>query len=372
MKIAIITWCNYHNYGTYLQAYALQTFLRKYNYEVCILDDYQYSVKLPSFVKTKILIKKLIKLVFFHSSLKDDKLDRSSDALYELFKQKFLNIDSNVKQLEQLDGHYDAYVCGSDQIWNPGGFERVGHEFYFASFGNKPKIAYAPSIGVKEIPNKDKEHFSKLISDFAFLSTREQYASNVLKELCGKSIETVVDPTLLLSRQDWYQLVPPCERAQPYIFVYLLTYNQAYIDRVYEYSARYNLKIRMVKPCGINIPIAGVEPAGPLEFLRLISNASVVMTDSFHAVLFSIIYRKQFVVFKRFKDTNKASQNSRIENLLSMIKRLDCFIDEDKLRQVDEVKNFDFDEIDKNLAPFVNMSKDYLLNALNVVSNERS
>lgn len=372
MKIAIITWCNYHNYGTYLQAYALQAFLRKYNHEVSILDDYQYSVKLPSFVKTKILIKKLIKQVFFHSSLTDDKLDRSSDALYELFKQKYLQIDSDVRQLEQLDGHYDAYICGSDQIWNPCVFDRVGHEFYFASFGKKPKIAYAPSIGVKEIPNEYKEHFSKLISDFAFLSTREKNASEILKDLSGRCVETVVDPTLLLSRQDWYQLVSPSEKTLPYIFVYLLTYNQTYIDRVYEYSERYNLKIRMVKPCGINIPIAGVEAAGPLEFLKLISNASVVMTDSFHAVLFSIIYKKQFVVFKRFKDTNRSSQNSRIENLLSMIKRQNCFVDEDTLSKIGEVKKFDFDEIDKKLAPYVNKSKDYLLNALNVVSNERS
>ena len=372
MKLAIITWCNYHNFGTYLQAYALQTFLRKNNYDVKILDDYTYSVKQPIFIITKILVKKFVKQLFFHSYLKDDKLDHSSGKLFEQFKTKFLQVDSNIEQLGKLDERYDAYVCGSDQIWNPGGFVRKDNDFYFASFGNNPKIAYAPSIGVKEIPSQYKEHFSKLIFDFAFLSTREQNAAEVLNDLCGKTVETVVDPTLLLSREEWFHLVEPCEKTQPYIFVYLLSYNQVYIDCVYEYSAKHNLNVRMVKPCGVKIPIEGIESAGPLEFLQLIADASVVMTDSFHAVLFSIIYRKHFIVFKRFKDTNKASQNSRIENLLSMIKRPDCFIGEDKLHQVDEVESLEFDDIDKELSPFIDKSKAYLLNALKVVNNERS
>lgn len=372
MKLAIITWCNYHNFGTYLQAYALQTFLKKNGFTVNILDDYQYSVKQPFFVAFKIAIKNFIKRLFFQSHLKDDKLDALSGKLYESFKQIFLKVDSNVKPLNKIDERYDAYVCGSDQIWNPGGFIRKGNDFYFASFANKTKVAYAPSIGVKEIPKEYKEHYSKLISDFAFLSTREQSASELLRNLCGKVVETVVDPTLLMRREDWFQLVAPAKVAQSYIFVYLLTYNQSYIERIYEYSGKHNLKVRIVKPCGVKIPIEGVEPAGPLEFIKLISEASIVMTDSFHAVLFSLIYRKQFVVFKRFKDTNKASQNSRIENLLSRINLLDSFIDESNLNQLAGEYKFDFDDIDKNLAPFIDKSKDYLLNALRIIKNERS
>lgn len=373
MKLAIITWCNYHNFGTFLQVYALQTFLKNNGYDAKIIDDYKFSVKQPFLIEIKIFLKKFIKQIYFHFRLKNDNMDKISVALYDLFKQKYLDVDYDVKSLQKLNKRYESYICGSDQIWNPGGFARKDNDFYFASFTKSPKIAYAPSIGVKEIPDEYKKHFTQLISDFSFLSMREHTAAKVLMDICGKTIETVVDPTLLLDRQDWYKLVDICTNNQKYVFVYFLTYNQAYINQAREYANKHGLKLRIVKPCGVKMPVGEMESAGPIEFLRLISEASFVMTDSFHAVIFSIIYKKQFVVFKRFKDTDKDSQNSRIENFLSMIKLPERLIGKENLQQINNnIHNINFDEVDMKLNNFISNSKNYLLSALKAIGNGRS
>lgn len=367
MKLAIITWCNYHNFGTFLQAYALQAYLKTLGYEATIIDDYEFSVKRSLWVYFKFSGKTIIKKLFFHSKWQIEKIDKESDALYDIFKRKHLIVDSDIKPLQKLNDRYAAFICGSDQIWNPGGFIRDGNDFYFASFASRPKMAYAPSIGVKEIPQEHREKFSQLISDFSFLSTRERIAAKVLTDLSNKRVETVVDPTLLLYRQDWYRLADVYTPSDKYVFVYLLTYNRVYIDKVKEYANKHNLKFRIVKPCGVNIPVNEIESAGPMEFLKIIAGASYVMTDSFHAAIFSLIYRKQFVVFRRFRETDTLSQNSRVEYLLNMLDLYERLIDEENLNNIYGLQIIDFKIVDVKLNNYIIHSKDYLQNALKAI-----
>ena len=374
MKVGIITWCCYRNFGTFLQAYALQSFLRKNGYDVELLNDYQYSVKQPLSLKIKIAIKDYIKQFFFPKLFKSVKKDRESYILYESFKKKYLYIDYQVASLHDVDQRYDAFVCGSDQIWNPGGFKRNGNEYYFASFASKPKIAYAPSIGVKSIPSEYKERFSELISDFSFISVREKTAVNAMKDVIEKPIEVVVDPTLLIDRKDWFQLIDNNLNKQQdkYLFLYLLTFNQEYISAAYDYAQLHNLKVRIVKACGVNLHIDEAEPAGPLEFLNMIAGASYVMTDSFHAAIFSMIYNKAFVVFKRFKDNDVVSQNSRVENLLGKVGLKERLIDENHLEFIDALTDIDFGQVDHLIKREIQDSQQYLINALKIVQDERS
>lgn len=367
MKLAIITWCNYHNFGTFLQAYALQTFLKGLGYEVTIIDDYEFSVKRHLWACFKFSVKTIVKKLFFHSKWQIEKIDKESDVLYDVFKRKYLIVDFDIIPLQKLNDRYSAFICGSDQIWNPGGFLRDGNDFYFASFASKPKIAYAPSLGVKEIPLEHRVRFSQLISDFSFLSTRERIAAKVLTDISNKRVDTVVDPTLLLDRQDWYRLVDVYISSEKYIFVYLLTYNQVYFEKAKEYANKYNLKLRIVKPCGVNIPIDEIESAGPMEFLKMIAGASYVMTDSFHAAIFSLIYRKQFVVFKRFRETNTLSQNSRLEYLLNMADLYERLIDEENLNNIYSLQIIDFKIVDVKLNNYITHSRDYLQNALKTI-----
>lgn len=372
MKIGIVTWCCYHNFGTFLQAYALQCYLQQNGFDVKILNDYKYSVKQPYSVKIKSSIKEIIKKVFFPRLYKPLKLDKISDALYDSFKVKYLSVDYLVDCLLDVNQRYDVFVCGSDQIWNPGGFKRKGNDFYFASFASKPKIAYAPSLGLKSIPSECKEYFSQLISDFAFLSVREHSASLALGDICKRPIDVVVDPTLLVDRIVWQQLVGNEFNSEKYIFLYLLTNNEVYISAAYDYAQRHGLKVKVVKACGVDLGIEEAKPAGPLEFLHLLAGASYVMTDSFHAAIFSLVYRKAFVVFKRFKETDDANQNSRVENLLNKLGLIDRLLDEKHLQTIDRLEEVDFNKVDKMLSREIQHSREYLIKALKVVQNERS
>ena len=134
----------------------------------------------------------------------------------------------------------------------------------------------------------------------------------------------------------------------------------------------HNLKVRVVKACGVNLHIDEAEPAGPLEFLNMIAGASYVMTDSFHAAIFSMIYNKAFVVFKRFKDNDVASQNSRVENLLGKVGIKERLIDENHLEFIDALTDIDFGQVDHLIKREIQDSQQYLINALKIVQNERS
>lgn len=371
MKIAIITWCCYYNFGTYLQAYALQTFLKEKGYDAKIIDDYHYSLEQPLSVRIKCFLKNIIKFIFFRERYVIQKTDDLSAQKYKSFKKRYLSVDCQVDSLAEVNQRYDIFVCGSDQIWNPGGFDRKGNDFYFASFASKPKIAYAPSIGVRSIPKERKRHFAELVSDFSFLSVREKAASKLLSDLCNKKIYTVLDPTLLLDRKFWFDLVKTKRSDEEYLFLYLLTCNKDYITAAYNFAANHHLKVRVVKSCGVNLNIKEAEPAGPLEFLNMIAGASYVMTDSFHAAIFSIQYKKEFLVFKRFKDADVTSQNSRIENLLFTSGLDNRLIDEGTLSDLDKFTAIDYHEVDKRLQVEKLHSQNYLLHALETVKDER-
>lgn len=371
MKVAIITWCCYYNFGTYLQAYALQAFLQKNGYNVTIINDYHYSLEQPLSVAIKGLLKKIIKKLFFKERFAVQKIDDLSVQKYHSFKKTYLSVDYQVESLPEVNQRYDIFLCGSDQIWNPGGFNREGNDFYFASFATKPKIAYAPSLGVNNIPQEHKVHFAELISDFSFLSVREKAASVLLSEICDKKVDTVLDPTFLLDRENWLDLVENKLSDEKYLFLYLLTCNQKYIAVAYSFASAHHLKVRVVKPCGVDLKIKDSEPAGPLEFLNMIAGASYVMTDSFHAAIFSIHYKKEFVVFKRFKDTDAKSQNSRVENLLLASGLENRLIGEDSLGDLTTLIGIDYQEVDKRLQAKKLHSQNYLLHAIETVKNER-
>lgn len=372
MKVAIITWCSYYNFGTYLQAYALQTFLQRNGYDAKIINDYHYSAEQPLSVEIKSFLKNIIKKIFFPQRATLQKKDKLSVQKYNSFKKTYLSVDYRVEPLSGLNLRYDVFVCGSDQIWNPGGFGRKGNDFYFASFASKPKIAYAPSIGVKKIPDECKEHFAELISDFSFLSVREKVASKILSDICNKKVDTVLDPTLLLDREIWLNLIDETSSDEDYLFLYLLTYNPMYIDAACAFAKSHHLKIRVVKSIGVDLKIDNAEPAGPLEFLEMIAGASWVMTDSFHAAIFSIHYKKNFVVFKRFKESDVTSQNSRVENLLLTAGLENRLVGEDSLPRLAELAEIDFQDVDKRLQEEKLYSQKYLLNALESVKDERS
>lgn len=360
---ATITWITYNNFGTFLQAYALQQYIMQRGWNNAILDD---STMIEVHMNWKYKIKKLLMRIFQSNYRKYEQSRKHLDSLFDEFKHKCLIIDNEIGNLSMLDDKYDVYICGSDQIWNPFSLENPKSGFYYASFTKKKKIAYAPSIGVSEVPQQYKTKLKELTGSFDFLSAREQQGVEVLHELTDKYVAKVVDPTMLLNSEQWNMLLPqnaPCDE-EKYILAYFLTPNQLFMRTAIDYAKQKGLRLKIffTDKSYYNYK-CDLITASPIDFIHYIRNATCLFTDSFHGSIFASIFHTQFFTFKRFKQTVR-SQNSRVENLLNMMGISERLLDEDNCETVFKFSDIDFEQVDYNLAPLIKKSKEYIEKAL--------
>lgn len=362
-NLAIITWNTYYNFGTYLQAFALQQYLCQEGFDNMILDDSSYITIYKPKLKEK-LKRPLLKLVKKEFRVFEKSIIQSH-SLFDSFKRNMLHIDYFGQSLTALDSKYDIYICGSDQIWNPFSLDDSKTNFFYASFSQKKKITYAPSIGVSEVPQQYKEKLKNLTFDFDFLSAREQQGVDILHKLTGKEVVRVVDPTLLLDSNRWNVLLHkdhPCN--EKYVLAYFLTPNNRFIKAASEYAQEKGLRLKMFfiheSYYRYNCDLI---TAGPIEFLHYVKDAEYLFTDSFHGTIFANIFHTQFFTFRRFKQTPR-SQNSRVEGLLEMMRLSERLLDEESCSKIYHLEDIDFTNVETSLAPFVKKSREYLKKAL--------
>ncbi|MBU5486781.1 polysaccharide pyruvyl transferase family protein [Clostridium sp. MSJ-8] len=358
MKIATMTWIYNGNYGTVLQAYALQKMLNDKGYETNLIN-YRASTKskIKNFFKSKnsysLFIQKAKSVIFKSKS--------NSSIDYKLRNKRFMDflnnecsltkLYSNPEDLKELNDIYDVFICGSDQIWSPNFFNEIFYLSYVDE--NRKKIAYAPSFGVSSITNKKKNKIKALLERFDYISVREKQGADIVKELTNKNVEVVLDPTLLLSEEQWEKVAISPNIEEPYILCYFLSDNDFYYKTVEKLEEETGYKV-------ISIPVTAdsyntmydkYPAAGPQEFLGLIKNAALVCTDSFHGSIFSINFKRDFYVFKRFSDDSISSQNSRIYNILNLLQANDRLFEEGKKITREGIKITNYNEIyDKLLA----------------------
>ena len=239
-------------------------------------------------------------------------------------KQSLISYDD--KTVKKCNSKYRLFICGSDQIWAPNVFDPI----YFLSFVDyeKPKIAYAPSIGLDRIPKELEVDYCNLLRRFDCLSVREEKGAELIKNICGLNAKVVLDPTLLLEDKEWLKLSVDPKIEGDYIFAYFLGDNKTHRDSVKWLADRLNCKIVSISQYDLDREMTDyvVKYAGPREFLGYIKNAKIIVTDSFHGTVFSIIFRKNFYVFERFSNTDKICQNSRIYNILNKTNLIDRII----------------------------------------------
>lgn len=325
MKVAIVT-IESQNYGNRLQNYALQEILKDLGIDVFTLHRFptknSFADKIMLFLKA-LLKTKSYRFYHFNKQIKYGKEIVGKDSF-----------PSN------LSTQYDYFVAGSDQIWNPY-YEYYGGECDFLEFAdNKQKISYAASFGVSEIPNERKEEYQKFLSEFNKISVREKEGSDIVMELTGKEANIVLDPTLMINADKWRKCskYEACIPDNPYCFVYSLgEKNDFFVDKLE--NIKQDLKIFDIGKTtkyGRNLPI------GPSEFLYAIDNAEVVLTDSFHATVFSILFHKDVWVFER----PGINMSSRITSLAKMF---ECDKNFDKHGTLHMCVNSDYKIFDKIL-----------------------
>lgn len=360
-KLAIVTWITYHNFGTFLQAYALQQVIRTLGYENVILSDKRLVNEItPKVNPFRKVLSYVYHLLIDHWGLNKNLRD-ASDA-YESFKDNYLRIDNTWNSDQDLNDHYDIFVCGSDQIWSP---VIPLQAYYYLAFTNKKKIAYAPSIGQTSYPETRKEIVKDLLEDFSALSIRERQGASLLREFVDKPVETVMDPTLLLPSEQWCQLIGHSKVDIPYVLCYLLTFNPFYLDCVKRFAENHHMRLKLFVLDKRYLSYAEIPVfAGPVEFLREIRGASYFFTDSFHGTVFAIHFEKWFRVFKRFDEGASNNQNSRIENLLGICGLLDYFIGKSQFDKIEMLPLVDYQRVKQSLEREREHSLAYLKHAL--------
>ena len=366
-RTATVTWVKYNNFGTMLQAYALQQYVLSLGYENHILND-TYIIE-PNQKKTNILTIRLQQLVglLLHPSFRlYYKSKIKSNKLFSRFIKEHLQIDYNT-DWKLFDNKYDQYIIGSDQIWNPGPAWRteLNNPFYYAGFAHKKKISYASSLGVSVYPDKHRKQFKTYLSDYKYLSAREDIACKIITDITGKEVIHVVDPTLLLSSDDWRKLIgdKPLSH-EKYVLVYFLSDNKWYLDYARQYASEHHLPLKMFYnlkeySCYADELVA----AGPLEFLQYIDSASILFTDSFHGTLFAIQLGIPFVTFKRFNGENEG-QNQRLISLLNALNISDRFIQENDCKKIEDLLPLNFESIKQKLSVHIESSRIFLQKAL--------
>lgn len=226
----------------------------------------------------------------------------------------------NANTIEEAVKEYDAFITGSDQVWNPKWY----YPAYMLSFVPKdiPKISYAASLSVNELSEGQKLRFKKDLIDYKAISVREKNATELLENIAPVPVEWVLDPTLLLSKEEWEEICSDRIIECDYIFCYFLGHDKAQRRLVKEFARKNKLKIvtlpYLVGGFNKSDVFFGNEKlydVSPPDFISLIKHAKYVFTDSFHATVFSCIYDRSFFVFGRM---GFDGMSSRIDSLLEM------------------------------------------------------
>ncbi|EJF07461.1 Polysaccharide pyruvyl transferase [Thiovulum sp. ES] len=323
MKIALITIHNANNYGAVLQAYATKKILSQYgetstiDYENRFLNHHLDILRFDMSVHG---IKKLVHdILRFPYRLK-------AIGRFKNFIKSNMNLTQKLSAdglMQGKAGKFDIYICGSDQIWNP---EIVSEDkfidpIFFLSFANKgaKKLSYASSTGHHNYTDKEKKELAKLLEDFNLITTRESDGVKKLQEILpNRDIHHVLDPTLLLSKEEWLEAldIKLEEPKEKYILVYSVPRTELIRKAIDYYAYKLNMKVvaidQMLFPLSKKID-THIKDAGPKEFIELYANASFVITDSFHGTCFAVNFGKPFVSISAGKRAN------RIISLLSIL-----------------------------------------------------
>ena len=374
-KVGIITLNGYFNYGNRLQNYALERVLRSFDCDTSTIkvqnidastskDTVLYRLqRIVRKDKGEILdkLQRKTRNIIHKTEIKES--TRIRTEIFKDFTKKHIretdltisNGDINKDIIEQ----YDFFVAGSDQVWNP--YYVQGSSTYFLDFAPKEKrISYAASFGVATLPEEYKENYREFIINILHLSVREEAAAKIIKDLTGKDALVHVDPTMLLTKDQWLGISKKASNKPD--SEYLLTYFLGGIPKEHERRIKQIAQSKDLTIVNLgDIREKDTYRTGPSEFIDYINDCSILCTDSFHGAVFSILLEKPFVVYDRVGST---SMYSRIDTLLD---KFDLTTRKaESISTLNDLFNIDFSHVPPILEMERNKSFDYLKNALKI------
>ena len=402
MKSATVTWIKYNNYGTQLQAFALQQYIMSLGVENTIIsDDCILSELLKGYIerskefaqpqkstdvnlnqnRMKTILKNyllnpkswfsLCKLSFISLRYRLNKIRRkrsayvkSQDKFAEFKKDKLkLLYNTTLKDVSLLNEKFDVFLCGSDQIWSPLDCNFYG--YYYLDFATKKKFSYATSIGTTNIKDNKIETIKNWTNEYYAVSVRESQSAEQLSEVLDRDVKWVLDPTLLLDKSFWNDQRKDYPVRKKFVVCYFLEDREWYLSYAKALSKYLGVGLYII-PSLQEYALSRYSfkrGIGPQEFIDVIAKAEFVLTDSYHASIFSVIFEKNFLYLKRFKDNNPQSQNIRIYSLFNLLNINDVIVEE-KLFEKHDIVDLDYVRINQILDERRSFSQDYLKGCL--------
>ena len=298
-EIAILTNLDILNYGNRLQNYAVQKVYESLHVSAETLLPWE-----TTFLRKTYYNLKLFRFLFLN------KRERS----FILYNKNIMWGRHYVKKRNEvkINKYYDFFSVGSDQIWNP---LWIKNDFFFLPFVPPEKrISYAASFGVSEIPEDKKEMVRENLLKFKAISVREDAGAKIVKDLTGRDAEVLIDPTLMLDKEDWIKVENKPRKvdfSKPYILTYFLGKRTERInDDLSKIATENNLQIFNL----MDKSVKELYITGPSEFIYLIHHAKLVMTDSFHACVFSFLFQKPFLLYESEGSCNMMSRMDTLFN----------------------------------------------------------
>lgn len=369
IRIGILTFHRAHNYGALFQAYALLSFLKKYFPETEIIDYWplyhQDEYKLIPNWKRRTFVEKIKGILVFLIGFQQIVKRRRG---YLNFMKEYLRLPDKVRfpfAGSLTDSYYDVVIYGSDQIWRKMHFNNQ-HFFDDVYWGYYPhnvgvRIAYAASMGDVNLTPDDLPYINQSLQNFRHIGIREHYLIDMLRQIRDVEFQQVVDPVFLLDKQHWDDLICNLTYKTPsekYILFYHLTYSTNALQFVNKLSEATGYRIIEIRGRVIPYLIGKryFHGISPLQFLLLIKNSEMVVTNSFHGTAFSIMFEKDFY------SVIKSVENNRIRSLLNMLKLTNRIIDSDRSMLPDEPINYS--EVKAILLHYIQNSKQFILKAI--------
>lgn len=366
------------NYGGLLQSFALCHYLRSNGVDAQQIDlpappsavsapkrilNYGFItiIKKVASKARNVLVKGYMRV--FRGKMVQN-IKRRDEELDEFRESKIPNI-CTVKSSENLCEYnkcFEGFICGSDQIWNPYAFRSE----YFLDFVEEGKIrfAYAASIAKKSISLQDGERIVRYARNLKAVSVREKMSQDILKKIGIENSEVVLDPVFLLEKQQWEAFLQPQEKRTPYLFYYMLEGNYRSFSMAKKYAKELGMELVMIP--GLVTANLWIDAFGkysphycgtPFEFIELIRNADLIITDSFHASAFSCIFEKE-ALFVECRETQTLLP--RIELLLDALDCKDHYFDSYDLQRAQTLSRIDYAGHKQNVNVLIDISKGFI------------
>lgn len=376
-KIGILTFHKSYNCGSMMQTFALQTTVKKLGGTPEIIDfSNNGQKKLYQVMFPNNSVKNIVKNIIIYPHRKRIK---ENNLKYEDFINNYFYLsEKKYSTMDELDEHnYSTIIAGSDQIWNIT-IDDADDAYFLPWVKKARKIAYAPSFGAKNIMEytKNIEKYKSYLNGFEYLSIRENNGKKWIKDLIGKDVPVVLDPTLLLEASEYNSLIKnQLILPDKFIFYYSPHYENDINILVKSISKKLNMPVigfnsktfyvKMMNLNGYKLP----DFEDPSVYLELIKKADIVITTSFHGTIFSSIFKKKFWVVK---NGGMLKSDDRVQTLASDLDLSDRIIPIKYDDSFDYNKEKNYDKYDKLLSERRIQSMNYLKKALSIGENNES